>query len=144
MIVRVTGLLIENKKILLLDQDTTEERSWSLPGGKVEPNESLETAMVREMKEETGLDVSVGDLLYVCDYITPDTHVLHITFLVERTGGAIGVIDKAKDTREIRKVVFVPINDLFEYGFSQKFQELIKSDFPARGSYKGAKNNIGL
>lgn len=144
MIIRVTGVLIEDKSILLLDQNTTMHRSWSLPGGKVELDESLETAILREMKEETGLEVSLGDLLYVCDYITVDTHVLHITFLVERTGGHLGEIDKTKDKREIRRVALVPIIELQEYGFSQKFQELVINNFPARGSYRGPKKNIGL
>ena len=38
-------------------------RSWSLPGGKVEEGETLAAALVREMREETGLDVEPGRLL---------------------------------------------------------------------------------
>jgi len=49
--VRVTGVVIEEDRILLLNQDTDTGRSWSLPGGKVEEGEPLATALVREMRK---------------------------------------------------------------------------------------------
>jgi ADP-ribose pyrophosphatase YjhB (NUDIX family) len=61
--VRVTGVVIEDDRILLLNQDTDTGRSWSLPGGKVEDGETLAAALVREMRAETGLDVEPGRLL---------------------------------------------------------------------------------
>jgi len=48
------------------------------------------------MAEETGLDVEVGRLLYVCDHLS--AHVVHITFEVRRTGGEMGAV-AGKDTR---------------------------------------------
>ncbi|MEV6029331.1 NUDIX hydrolase [Streptomyces sp. NPDC052036] len=42
---RVTGVVIEDDAILLLDQGTEGTRSWSLPGGKVENGETLEEAL---------------------------------------------------------------------------------------------------
>ena len=86
--VRVTGIVIEDGRLLLLNQDTPNTgRSWSLPGGKLEEGETLAGALVREMKEETGLDVEPGRLLYVCDHLPGDgTHVVHMTFEARRDG----------------------------------------------------------
>ncbi|MEU8247273.1 NUDIX hydrolase [Nonomuraea sp. NPDC048916] len=143
--VRVTGVVIEDGRILLLDQDTDSGRSWSLPGGKIEPGEPIGDALVREMREETGIDVEVGRLLYVCDHLPGDgIHVIHMTFEAARTGGTVGVIAEGADTTPIRGVHFVPIADLSAIGFSPRFAELAEAGWPGAGSYMGAKANIGL
>ncbi|MGC4951699.1 NUDIX domain-containing protein [Actinomadura citrea] len=142
--VRVTGVVIEDDRVLLLDQDTDTGRSWSLPGGKVEEAEPLAEALVREMREETGIDVEVGRLLYVCDHIRSDVHVLHITFEARRVGGTVGVVAGAADSRPIRGVEFVRLADLVSLGFGERFVGLAKAGFPGAGSYMGAKSNIGL
>jgi ADP-ribose pyrophosphatase YjhB (NUDIX family) len=142
--VRVTGVLIEDGKMLLLNQDTDNGRSWSLPGGKVEEGETLSGALEREMQEETGLTTEVKELLYICDYFNTDTHVVHITFRVTRTGGILGEVVEGLDTNVIRSVEFVPIDQLESKGFSKKFQEIVSDNFPNKGSYMGLKSNIGL
>ena len=145
MYVRVTGVVIEDGRILLLDQDTDTGRSWSLPGGKVEEGETLSVALVREMREETGLDVESGRLLYVCDHLPGSgTHVVHLTFEARRTGGTIGQVTAGPDTRPIRGVQFVKLTDLPLLGFSDRFVELAMAGFPAAGNYMGAKASIGL
>jgi ADP-ribose pyrophosphatase YjhB (NUDIX family) len=143
--VRVTGVVIEDGCILLLNQDTGTGRSWSLPGGKVEDGETLAAALVREMREETGLDVEPGRLLYVCDHLPGNgTHVVHLTFDARRVGGIIGQVTTGLDTRPIRGVEYVKLTDLPLLGFSQRFGDLAMAGFPGAGSYMGLKAAIGL
>jgi len=139
---RVTGVCLENGRMLLLDQDTDGVRTWSLPGGRVEPGEQLDEALRREMAEETGLHIEVGRLLYVCDHIP--AQVIHVTFEVHRVGGELGATDHGLDTRPIRQVRFVPLSDLPGLGFGHRFVELAEAEWPGAGSYMGPKSNIGL
>ncbi|PRX61464.1 ADP-ribose pyrophosphatase YjhB (NUDIX family) [Nonomuraea fuscirosea] len=143
--VRVTGVVIEEGQILLLDQDTDTGRSWSLPGGKVEQGESIAGALLREMREETGLDIRVDHLLYVCDHLPGNgTHVIHMTFKATRVGGSVAAAADGADTTPIRGVRFVPVTELPTLGFSPRFVELAQNGWPGAGSYMGAKSNIGL
>ncbi|MCU5517258.1 NUDIX hydrolase [Bacillus wiedmannii] len=141
--VRVTGILIEDEKVLLVKQKVA-NRNWSLPGGRVENGETLEEAMIREMREETGLEVKIKNLLYVCDKPDASPSLLHITFLLERIEGEITLPSNEFDHNPIQDVQMVPIKDLSQYGFSEIFITLISEGFASAGSYQGLKQNIGL
>ncbi|WP_432986997.1 NUDIX domain-containing protein [Dactylosporangium sp. CA-233914] len=140
--VRVAAVVVEDDRILLLDQDTEGDRSWSLPGGKVEAGETIEAALEREVREETGLEVRVGDLLYVCDVVP--ARVVHLTFQCRRVGGVLGAVMPGVDSRPIRAVGFVELADLPALGFGERFVELARAGWPGAGSYVGPKSSIGL
>lgn len=142
--IRVTGILIENNSILIVRQKLSETRNWSLPGGRLERGESLAQGLIREFKEETGFDVQIEKLLYLCDVEASSNTILHITFLVTRVGGELSLPTNEFDENPIHDVKFVMLDELTDYGFSERFMQLAKQGFPGKGSYRGDKGNIGL
>ena len=86
MTVAVFAFIRQDDSILLVRQSTGNQY-WSLPGGVVEAGESLAEAVVREGKEETGLDVRVGRMVGVYSKVSEDG--LAITFEAEMAGGTV-------------------------------------------------------
>jgi len=79
--VRVAVCLREGDRILLAEHVKNGRRHWLLPGGGVEVGETMVGAAVREMLEETGLVVTVGRLVLVCEAIEPaGRHLLNLVF----------------------------------------------------------------
>ena len=73
---------------------------WSLPGGRIEPGETDAQALVREMREETGLAVQAGPLLGSVRRPAPGGRVLDIRdYTATITGGTLRAGDDAADAR---------------------------------------------
>jgi ADP-ribose pyrophosphatase YjhB (NUDIX family) len=142
--IRVTGIIVREGKLLLVKQKISKTRNWSLPGGRVEAGETLDNAIIRELQEETGLAVRVNKLLYICDKPDSSPPILHITFLLDYLGGNIVLPTNEFDENPISDVQFIPISELTQYGFSQKFIDILQNSFPSAGHYMGLKVNIGL
>lgn len=89
--VRVAALIQLGDEVVLVRHRMGDRTYHLLPGGGVAWGETLEAALTREVEEETGLAISVGDVLFVNDTIDPsgDRHVINITFGATATGGAI-------------------------------------------------------
>ena len=68
----VLCLIEDGNKILLQNRAKKDWRGYALPGGHVEPGESFVDAVIREMKEETGLDIEHPQLCGVKEWINED------------------------------------------------------------------------
>ncbi len=140
---RVTGVLLNEGKLLIVKQRVSESRKWSLPGGKLERGETIEEGLLREMREETGLAVRLIKQLYLCD--KTEDGIIHITFLLETDAlDGLKLPTNELETTPILDIAFVAPQDLPQYGFTQRWTELVLQGFPDAPKYAGHKRNIGL
>lgn len=89
--VRVAALVLLGGKVVLVRHRAGDSRYHLLPGGGVDYRESLEEALTREVREETGLEVRPLRPLLINDTIDPSgsRHVINITFFAEIIGGEV-------------------------------------------------------
>jgi 8-oxo-dGTP diphosphatase len=66
-VIVAAGILLENGRVLLSQRKAGAHLAgmWEFPGGKVEPGEDPKSALQRELSEELGIDVDIGDILDV-------------------------------------------------------------------------------
>lgn len=98
----------EANRILLGQRNKDPQRgSWVIPGGKIHAFERIAEAAAREIEEETGLRVDVGDQFRVYEIINPpNEHRIVIYSWGRVTGGSV----KASD--DLSEVRFFPVDDL--------------------------------
>jgi len=93
---RVAALIVNAQGEILLIQQKKKKSSgyWLLPGGGIEFGETAETALIRELKEELGLDVVSMNFIALNESIDPggQRHLVQLIFLVKVKDG-IPVLD---------------------------------------------------
>lgn len=84
-------LITDESKSKILMVYNKDNHSWSLPGGTVEGNETLEEAAVREAKEETGFDIRVSGIVAVNEAKLSkyEVHAIFFTYRAEITAGEL-------------------------------------------------------
>ncbi|MFA5414399.1 MAG: NUDIX domain-containing protein [Methanoregula sp.] len=89
-------------QVLLLQRSKrskTNPGKWELPGGKIDPGEPFDTALAREMSEETGLTVRILHAAGTAEQQVPGWHVIHLVMTGEIVSGTIRVSDEHEEFR---------------------------------------------
>ncbi|MFH1835909.1 MAG: NUDIX hydrolase [Methanobacteriota archaeon] len=110
----VDGIVVDGDTILLIRRRNPPFKGlWALPGGFVDVGETCEEACVREVSEETGLEVKIKKLVgvYSDPGRDPRGHTVSAVFLCEIFGGELSAGDDAGEAR------FFPLYDLPELAF---------------------------
>lgn len=103
-------VVVKENKILLVRHKKGNQRYWVLPGGRLEYGETFEECAVRELKEETGLDVEFERFLFLSEALAPDRsrHIVNIFIKAKVIGGTM----KLGDEPVLAGVDFLPLEDL--------------------------------
>lgn len=80
---------------------------WEFPGGKVETGEKPEAALVRELREELGIQVRVHDVYAVGHHVYPSREVILLVYNVEISGGT-------PECREVAELRWIPLRELVQ------------------------------
>jgi len=82
------GAVVERDGALLLVRHQKPHRDpyWVLPGGRLEPGETIPECAEREISEETGLSARFSGLLYVSEFLREGRHTVDVTVRMMQTG----------------------------------------------------------
>jgi len=119
--VAVGAVVVHDGHILMVQRDNDPGKGlWSVPGGRLERGEYLAAAVSREVKEETGLDVSVGELLGILE-VVGDPHYVILDF--------VATTDRAGDPRpgdDVAGVRWVPLDEVSRLDCTPRFCETLR------------------
>lgn len=129
-IVAAGGVVIRDGCVLLIRRGKEPLRGeWTIPGGRVEFGESLTDAVVRELLEETGLEVRAGELIEVVERVIcdaagePEHHYVIHDYACEALGGELRAGEDAAEA------AFVPRDSLDQYRLTEAALRVIRKAF---------------
>ena len=141
------AIIIQEDQILLVRYNNGNGKSFLVgPGGGVLSDEGINQAVVREVREETGLEVSPSKILFVEDLLSRRYRMVKIWFLCEPVGGLFEKTQGAKEEgiiavgwfrkeQLLEEVVYPPVlltthwDSFFKDDWQSKYLELRTADF---------------
>jgi len=129
-LIGVGAIIIDRGRALVVRRATEPLKGeWSIPGGVLELGETLRTGVVREAKEETGLDVVPVEVLEVYDRIVADEdgrtryHYVLIDYLCELQGGELRAASDVSEAKWITRA------ELETFPMADAAEEVLRKGF---------------
>jgi mutator protein MutT len=129
-VVGVGGVLIREGRVLLVRRGQEPLLGeWSIPGGMLETGETILEGVRRELLEETGIEVRVGELIEVFERISLDGegkaqfHYVVLDYFCEPVRG------EARAASDATEIAWVVEAELDRYGLSQAARRVIEKAF---------------
>lgn len=114
-IVAVGAIVFDHEgRVLLVERAKDPGKGlWTVPGGRLEPRETLAQGVAREVREETGLIVEVGALACVVERMGDDFHFVILDYLARTIGGELKAASDASAARFVteRELQQLPLTD---------------------------------
>ena len=137
--VAVGAIVIDKGAILLVKRDREPARGqWSLPGGRVELGETLREALVREVREETSVDVEIDGLIGVAERVVRNDdgeisfHYVILDYVCAARTTAVKAGDDVSDAR------WIPVGELADMHLTAGLLEFLAD----RGVLEGRRLRV--
>ena len=117
----VAALIWDNEKFMICQRPAHKARAllWEFVGGKVEPGETKEQALIRECQEELAITLSVGDVFMDVIHEYPDITV-HLTLF------SATIAEGIPQTLEHNDIRWITTNEIVEYNFCPADTEILE------------------
>lgn len=115
------GVVFNEAGKVLVGQRVVKDRyfqKWEFPGGKLEAGESAQQALIREFREETGINISSSEPLMRVEHDYPDRHVLLHVHTINDFSGEVSAL-------EGQALKWVLVSELTELDFLQGNQVIL-------------------